>query len=129
MLFPFNNQMLYITGITLNYLHSNTAICKENASVLLVTIEIWFIVALPVSCVHNMSHLKSLKIHKKYVHSRESRWRKKISIVSPMVRKACLFRIYWRLSSEGGHACENITTVILPRSCLKAIFGCKNYYV
>lgn len=74
---------------------------------------------------HNAPDLKDLNISKEYAHSGKNRWRKKISTVCLTGRKVCLLRIYWRPRFGGGHACENITTVILPRSRLTAVLGCE----
>lgn len=47
----------------------------------------------------------------------ENGWGKKRSTGCLTGREACLLRIYWRPRFGGGHACGNITAVILPRSC------------
>lgn len=106
-------------------LHSScTAICKENAPVSLPMINKWFIVSLAESCVHNTSHLKGLKYTRNVLIQEKNRWRKKIATVCLLVSKACLFRIYCRLSSGRSHPWENITPVILPRAVSKSIGDC-----
>lgn len=107
-----------------NYTYSeiNASVCKETTSVLVATIKTQLSVPIRTAC--NTPQLGDPQISREWAHSGKRRWRKKISAVCLTGRKACLLRIYWRPRFGGGHACENITTVILPRSYVEAGLGC-----